>query len=824
MKFLVFLFSVFLLSLQLYSQKQLKVDVVLDTLIQEKIEKIQIKVYAYSNNEEVTSEQQTATKSIEKITTFHFEFSAKIENIKIEIHPITSIVRKFASIKKGIELNDSITFEEIYFSDKVYQLSDVLIQQSRRNNFGITSLKSVDGMGIYESKKTEVLQIPSLVANVATNNARQVFSKIAGITIWENDGSGLQLNIGARGLSPNRTSNFTVRQNGYDISADALGYPESYYTPPLEAVEKIEIIRGASSLQYGPQFGGMINFVFKEGTEYKKFEGTTRLTAGSYGFLNSFTSIGGTIGDVHYYSFFQRKQGDGWRPNSAFSSNAGFVALHYLPLKNLELKLEYTALQYQAQQPGGLTDAMFQQNAQQSIRSRNYFDVDWQIVAIMGMYTISSTSKADFRLFSQFSSRQSLGNLDRITMIDLGGNRTLLEDQYRNIGFESRYIHTYSLLSLPSTMVAGVRYYNGFTARKQGDASANNKPEFEFNTPSNLENSDYKFPSRNYAVFAENILNISEKFSVTPGARAEFIGTYSSGYYKQTVKDFAGNTIVSEKIEDNRSRDRSFLLLGIGSSYRASSSFEVYTNISQNYRSITFSDLRIVNPNFAVDTNIQDESGYNADFGFRGVFDEIFTFDVSVYYLHYNKRIGWKMVSDQAPLFLPYRYRTNIGASVSKGIELFAEYDLLKAISSTSTDNSLSVFVNYSHTDARYLESEDKSISDKFVEYVPRQMFRNGVTFKTENLSIGLQSSFVSDQYSDATNAEWSSTAVNGKIPSYFVADVSVSYIFSDFRIEGSLNNLFNNIYFTRRAEGYPGPGIIPADPRTMYFGIQYTF
>ena len=78
-------------------------------------------------------------------------------------------------------------------------------------------------------------------------------------------GAVCNLGIGGRGLSPNRSSNFNIRQNGYDISADALGYPESYYTPSSEAMDRIEIIRGAASLQYGPQFGGLVNFVMKEG-------------------------------------------------------------------------------------------------------------------------------------------------------------------------------------------------------------------------------------------------------------------------------------------------------------------------------------------------------------------------------------------------------------------------------------------------------------------------------------------------------------------------------------------------------------------------------
>ena len=97
------------------------------------------------------------------------------------------------------------------------------------------------------------IKVDDVDANTATNNGRQVYNKIAGLNIWESDGAGIQLGIGGRGLNPSRTSNFNTRQNGYDISADALGYPESYYTPIIDAVDRIQVIRGAASLQFGTQ-------------------------------------------------------------------------------------------------------------------------------------------------------------------------------------------------------------------------------------------------------------------------------------------------------------------------------------------------------------------------------------------------------------------------------------------------------------------------------------------------------------------------------------------------------------------------------------------
>jgi Fe(3+) dicitrate transport protein len=142
----------------------------------------------------------------------------------------------------------------------------------------------VEGTTINAGKKSEVIVLDDINANTATNNSRQIFSKVAGLNIWENDGAGIQLGIGGRGLSPNRVTNFNTRQNGYDLSADALGYPESYYSPPAELTDRIEILRGASSLQYGTQFGGLINFKLKDGPTDKPFEFTSRETGGSWGF------------------------------------------------------------------------------------------------------------------------------------------------------------------------------------------------------------------------------------------------------------------------------------------------------------------------------------------------------------------------------------------------------------------------------------------------------------------------------------------------------------------------------------------------------------
>lgn len=702
------------------------------------------------------------------------------------------------------------------------QLNDITITTNAQKTNGIARLNSVDGFGIYEAKKTELIVISDLQANLATNNARQVFGKIPGLNIWESDAAGLQLGIGGRGLSPNRTSNFNTRQNGYDMSADALGYPETYYTPPVEALERIEVVRGAAALQYGTQFGGMVNFVFKKGPTDKKIEVVSRQTAGSYGFLGTFNSIGGTTAKnkLNYYAFYSAKQADGWRQNSGFAVQTAHAGLQYKLHNRITLLADYTHMTYNAQQPGGLTDAQFLNNPQQSFRNRNWFNVNWNLFSLSVNYDISDNTRLNFRNFGIASSRLSLGNLERINVIDFGGNRTLITGNFNNWGNETRLLHQYRLFNKAHTLLVGARAYYGTTVSKQGDGDNGTGANYRFLNPNNLENSDYTFTNKNLAAFAENIFRISPKLSVTPGLRYEYINTAAAGFYRITSKDAAGNIVGDTSMFGSNSNTRAFVLAGLGLSFKLNPQWELYTNISQNYRAVNFNDLRIVNPNFVVDANMKDESGYSADLGLRGGKGTLFNVDATLFLLKYNDRIGNVLRADRPPLFQDYRFRTNIADSRNTGIECFAETDVWQWLAKKQTPHALVLFGNWAYVDARYINTSDKAIANKQVEMAPTLMLRNGITYKFKTFGITYQSNYVSEHFTDATNARIVAGAVNGIIPAYWVSDISLQYRYKHLIAETTCNNVFNAMYFTRRADAYPGPGIIPSDARSFFVTV----
>ncbi len=708
----------------------------------------------------------------------------------------------------------------------VKTMDTVLVKQGDDKHTGFTRLRDIEGTSIYAGKKTEVILMKDMVGNKATNNSRQVYGKVAGLNIWENDGAGIQLAIGGRGLSPNRVSNFNTRQNGYDISADALGYPESYYTPPSEAVDRIEIVRGAASLQYGTQFGGMINFRMNRGVDTEPLGITARVTGGSWNFINTSASVGGTVKKLNYYTFYQHKQGDGWRPNSEFNSNTAYAAGTYSFSDRLSLTLQYTYMDYLEHQPGGLTDADFAKDPRQSIRARNWFKVKWNLGAALLDYRISSKLRFDTRFFGLLANRQALGLLTFINRVDDGSDRNLYIDHYRNWGNESRFLYQYNLGGLVSTALVGMRYYQGHTHREQGfgnNGSGGAKSDFRF-TPTlaadSLRYSDYTFPNHNTAVFAENIFRITPKLSITPGVRYESISTKAQGNYTNVVFDLSGNPINPQRVVDNKSNTRQFVLGGVGVSYNITQYMQVYANFSQNYKAINFNDLRTLNPNLRVDSNLQDEKGYSADIGIRKS-TGVLNFDISAFMINYDNKIGSILSVDQS--YIIYNLRTNVSQSRHYGLETYAEADIWQWLKGSKATTNVLLFSNFSLISARYVHSKESSIEGRHVEFVPDVVFKTGVSVRRKKWSAAYQFSYTGSQYTDATNAKFTDNAIDGIVPAYSVMDLSGEYYLNKhFTLSASINNLADARYFTRRADSYPGPGIVPADARSFYVTAQF--
>jgi len=390
---------------------------------------------------------------------------------------------------------------------------------------------------------------------------------------------------------------------------------------------------------------------------------------------------------------------------------------------------------------------------------------------------------------------------------------------------ETRLLTRYDLLNDQSVFLIGAKYYDANNDQRQGPGTNATGPDFSFASgtyPDYARQSQFDFPNKNLAIFGENIFNISEKLSITPGFRFEYINTASNGSFKNIILDLAGNPLQNETVEDSRDFERSFVLLGLGASYSINPKNELYANISQNYRSVTFNDIRVVNPNLVIDPNITDEEGFTADVGVRGRLSNKVSYDLSVFGLRYNDRIG---VVDVATSTDYYRYKSNIGDAFIYGVETFADWDLKNTFFEDLNDFRLNYFMNVAFTSSEYVESNEINVEENEVEFIPNVNLKTGLNFGYKNFLAGIQYTYLSEQFSDATNAQQDKddriNGIRGAIPSYGIMDLSASYTLGRFKLEAGINNLLDNSYFTRRATGYPGPGIIPAQPLTWYSSLQ---
>ena len=370
----------------------------------------------------------------------------------------------------------------------------------------------------------------------------------------------------------------------------------------------------------------------------------------------------------------------------------------------------------------------------------------------------------------------------------------------------------------------GSKYYNSNNTSDQGPGSKGDDPDFNIKNnefPTYNFQSTYKYPNKNLAFFSENIFYLTDKISITPGLRYEKIKTESDGFYKKTNKDAAGNVIFDEIINNTEQRNRKFILLGVGASYKLSDSFEMYFNLSENYRSVTFADISIFNPSYIINPNISDEDGSTSDLGIRGTYKKLISYDLSAFLLSYNNRIGFiqRVTSDGNVK----SERGNVGDARILGLESIIDFNLAKLILKKNDNISFNYFINFSLIDSKYINSKEPGVKGKKVEFIPELNIKTGSKFGFKNFLIGFQYTYLSDQFTDSSNAiNGNLSGVIGMIPEYDVFDISTSYSYKEFKFESGINNLFNKIYFTRRATGYPGPGIIPSSPRTIYLTLQY--
>ena len=528
----------------------------------------------------------------------------------------------------------------------------------------------------------------------------------------------------------------------------------------MEAVRSISIMEDGSALAFGPQLGGVVNYELKDGGP-NSFQVNSSQTGGSYGLFNSFNSVGGTDGAFNYYGFLQYRSMEGWRANSQQTQWSGYGSLKYDPNEKLHFGIEYTTLRNRIQMPGGENDSMFYANPQGSLRSRNWLDSPWNIVASHIDYKVNDNVALNLVSSYLFSQRNLVWRNedappeipDAITSSLTYAPREVEEEFFNTLTNELRLLSGYNFLGQSHTFSFGLRYAYSHLVRKDG-ADGTTGSDFDLTTLSPW-GQDMNFYTTNIAPYVQNIFRISDALSITPALRFEYLSTNANGYAENEEGDPSQPYVYVHGEEHTRS----FVLGSVGAELKTFDAGEIYANVSQSYRPVTYDDLTPFGTIARIDQNLKDASANNVDVGYRGMVDNFLNFDVSLFYVHVKNDIG---IVEQREDTSSYQFETNTGADDHKGVEAYIELNVLGGLLPNDEIGRLGVYNSFAYTDARYTTGE---YTGNYVPYAPKVVERLGLDYSLKGFSMNFQYSYTASCFSDPGDTKFSSDGLVGTIP-----------------------------------------------------------
>ncbi len=699
-------------------------------------------------------------------------------------------------------------------STTVKELKEIIIRSWQHKDIG--RMPDAANGFLYIGKKTEQLNIGETNANIAIKTGRQLFAKVPGVFVYDMDGSGNQLNISTRGLDPHRSWEYNIRQNGILLNSDMYGYPASHYSAPMESYEKIELIRGTGSLQYGAQFGGMINYVTRKPDSTKAFTLESVNTAGSFGLLSTYNAISGTSGRFSYYAYYHKRHSNGYRENSRSDAEAQFAHLHYQFSKKLGLAAAIGRSKYLHQLPGQLNDSMFAADPRMSTRSRNYFSPDIYVPSLTLIWNPSKNTSINIIASGVYGARNSVlfdafANVaDSIDMQTMQyKNRQVDIDNFHSNTLDIKLFHHYTVSGMRGKLATGITYMNNDLHRRQLGKGTTGT-DYDLSVDAAGFGRDLNFRTSNIAVYAENAFQLNTRWTISPGLRFEQGKSRMRGIIKYYDPGALPNDIPHR-----------FLLAGVSSQYQIDKNNNIYGGWSQAYRPTIFKDIIPVSVYERVNSDLKDARGYTAELGIRGKVLGRLQYDISAFSIRYKNRMGSMVLNDDNGQ--PYTYKTNIGDSRTNGLELFLQYKFPITQNLYAGLFSSSAWMEAIYTKGNVASgSTNVSVKGNRVESVPRWISRNGLEMLYKSFSSSLLYNYTAATFSDALNTVTPpSNGSKGFTPAYSVWDLNLSFRSNSiYSVRSGINNIFNRQYFTKRPAFYPGPGIWPSDGRNFYVTI----
>ena len=658
--------------------------------------------------------------------------------------------------------------------------------------------QAVEGTKVFAGKRATVIDLDAL-PKVQANNYRQALASTPGLLFSEETTP--LVSIGYRGIGePHRFQFMQVLKDGVPIHADQFGYPEAYYTPPLDVVDRMEFIRGGGSLMYGPQPGGAFNYVTYMPRRDRAFGFRSQNIFGTDNLFSSYTAVDGTYGDWGYYGYFNHRSADGFRAwNSDYHLDGGNVKLVHTISDDTRVIFGVDMYEEEHGEPGGLTTANFATNPSMTTRMTDRFRLRRYIGTAELQHSFQEGTELSVKAwggyYQRWSKRQGGGGFGTLPAGAAAATNTIENQQFYTFGIEPRFRHDWEAWGNKHTLTTGMQYYYCYSPREDKRGLSPDAEDGNIFLDSRRE-------TLYGSIFAENKFTFG-KFSITPGFRLEMV--------KQDVqtRNFAAATGAFAS-ELRKSQTDVQPLFGLGLSYDVGNESSLYANVSQGYRTTIFQESIVAQPG-VVATDATPGLSWSYELGARGKPAKWVTFDTSLFLIDLDNRFGTVTTGGVTRL-------TSVGRSINYGWDGALDIDLIGladriAGRAVERSNTLNFYTNVSILEAELHGGPNDGGAP---QYAPDYMIRTGLIYKHgDRVKVGFLGTLVADH-----NAQDNSNPVFD-VPSYMTWDLTAEYKVNEhFTVMAGINNLLDESYYARvRTDG-----IDPAYGRNAYLGGEVRF
>jgi Fe(3+) dicitrate transport protein len=656
---------------------------------------------------------------------------------------------------------------------------------------------------------------PKELKQTAAITSNEVLRKLPGLHVVDEEGAGLRLNIGIRGLDPDRSRNVLVLEDGIPIALGPYGEPELYFSPSIDKMAGIEVVKGSGQILFGPQTtGGVINmFTFDPPAQEQT---RMKLSGGMGGIFSGLWSYGNSLGKVGFLVSYLHKRANNLGP-TWFQVNdlSAKIKLQTSQRSSLGLKIglyhelsnsTYIGLTQTMFDAGGLDytqlaplDRLPVKRYSISATHKLHVNPRLSIQTTAFGYTVSRNWQRQDFTFNALANNKS-GEIwgdpsvsnGAIYMLNSSGNRNR---QFTVAGIEPQLKWAYTLFNTQNELQSGIRYLyeqadEQFIIGQKADASAGDMRDSEVRRGNAV------------SFYAQNKISLTQKLSLNMGIRYE-----NFKYERQILRGrFTLNNQVlvrdTNLIANNRVQS---IIPGAGVNYAWSDKLQFFAGLHKGFAPPRIKDA-ISSSGFPY--NLDAESSINYELGSRFNVGEILDFELTAFAMDFENQLIPVSVSsgntNAAGII-------NGGKTMHKGVEAGFKLDFSPLL---GTKNSIKIesnatFQNAYYNANRFVAANGSTINVKGyqVPYSPRVMINSAITYSPEKgIGFKLATNYIGSQYTDELNSVLpSANGRSGKIGSRLITDFNLSYQVSkrNLSIYLSAKNIGDVRYIsTRRPEG----------------------